>query len=196
MRSGRCLAILAATAALAAPACAAPVALAPPRDPGPVPAAATPADAHTTPAGSRPPGDVALCTVLPTRIVGELIGAGTPLDASGAGAQCTWRAATPTTEGGADPAPGGPVVQGAMLHASAYHAGRPDPHDPDVISVADLRGLGDEAFVVSLGDEHPTTLYVRDGQRALSLWLDDVPLTPHATERSLARMASLLLNLA
>lgn len=199
MRTGRRLAILAATATLVASACAAPVALAPPPDTGPAPAATpagAPAGAPAAPRPARPAGDVALCTVLPTRIVGDLIGAGAPVDASGAGAQCTWRASAPTSDGAAAPESGAPVVQGAMLDASAYHAGRPEPHDPGVTSVADLRGVGDEAFVVRLGVDDPTTLYVRDGQRALSLWLDDVPLTPQATERSLARMASLLLNLA
>ena len=128
--------------------------------------------------------------MLPTRVVGDLIGTSASFDASGAGTQCTWRAEPPAA------AAGGPVVQGALLDAGAFHSGRPAPGDPTVLSVDDLDHVGDEAFVVHLAEGAPTTLYVRDGQRALSLWLDDVALSPQATERSLARMASLLLNLA
>lgn len=196
MRSGRRVATLAAATVLAASACAAPVALGPsstdPAPPADPPPAAAPAAAA---AGT---GDVALCSVLPTRVVGDLIGTGAAFAASGAGPQCTWRAAVPAPEpaGAAEAVSGGPTVQGALLDAGAYHAGRPGPQDPSVVSVDDLHGVGDEAFVVRLAEGEPTTLYVRDGQRALSLWLDDVPLTPQATERSLARMASLLLNLA
>lgn len=187
MRSGRRLYLLAAVTALGVAACAAPVALG-----TDVPAGSTPDAPPADPAERAAPvahtGGIALCTVLPTRVVGDLVGAGAPFDASGAGAQCTWRGAGPDDDA--------PVVQAVMLDASAYHAGRPHPQDPSVASVADVAGVGDEAFVVRLGEGAPTTLYVRDGQRALSLWLDDVPLTPQATERSLARMASLLLNLA
>jgi len=194
VRTGRCLVTLATAGLLGLAGCAAPVALGPS---GPAPDPATPTtDAAGTP--SSPGADAALCAVVPIPMVGELIGVGEPVAASGTGPQCTWRAAgsagAGAEEDGDDDA--GPTLQGAVLDASAYHAGRPDALDPWVLSVDDLHGVGDEAFVVRLADGAPTTLYVRDGQRALSLWLDDAQLTPQATEQSLARMASLLLNLA
>lgn len=159
--------------------------------PQPAPRPSAEAVGHAGHAGER-----ALCTVLPTTVVGDLIGTGAALDASGDGTQCTWRGGAPVTGGAADLAADGPILQGVLLDAGAFDAGRPVPGDPSVQSVAEVGGVGDEAFIVRVGDGAPTTLYVRDGQRTLSLWLDGVSLTPEGTERSLARTASLLLNLA
>lgn len=192
--------MLAAVVALVAAGCAAPSTSNDPLE------HATP-ELRDTPSGQRvhheaAPLETALCTVLPTQVVGDLIGAGAALDASGSGSQCTWRGpgSTPGAEAsGHDPdlvGAEGPTLQGALVDVRAYDAGRPVPGDPSVISVADVQGVGDEAFIVRVAGGAPTTLFVRDGHRALSLWLDHAGLTPEATERSLARTASLLLNLA
>jgi len=192
--------LLTAAAALLAAGCAAP----PGSGDDLLGAAPAPVRQHVAQQVGHEPhaAEVALCTVLPPAVVGDLIGTGSAVHASGAGAQCTWRG--PGSVPGAEAsghAPDlasadGPTLQAAMLDAGAFHAGRPAPGDPSVLSVDDVHGVGDEAFVVRVGEGAPTTLYVRDGQRALSLWLDDVQLSPEATERSLARTASLLLNLA
>ncbi|HWH38189.1 MAG TPA: hypothetical protein VNT28_10500, partial [Candidatus Limnocylindrales bacterium] len=140
----------------------------------------------------------ALCTVLPQRLVGDLVG--TPaVGASGNGSHCTWELQGPSPAGeGPDLAAtdAGATLQGAFLDLRAFDAGRPPATDPGGAAVAELAGVGDEAYVVRLDGGAPTTLYVRHGQRALSLWLDDVALTPEATEQSLARVASLVLRLA
>jgi len=181
--------LLAAVAGLVAAGCGAPPYQADPLDGAVPPTPRVPAAEVVDHAGY--PAAPALCTVLPPTVVGDLIGTG-PVDASGSGAQCTWRGTAPVAGGPAD----GPTLQGVVLDAGAFHAGRRAAGDPSVQSVAEVRNVGDEAFVVRVGDGAPTTLYVRDGQRALSLWLDGVPLTPEGTERSLARTASLLLDLA
>lgn len=195
MRSRRrLLLILVAAASAFAAGCAAPL------DVGDAASAEPPArtaSVEATPvAHDAPRADVALCTVLPQRIVGQLTGAST-VEAVGEGRHCTWRLAAPTPVG----TPQGDLasygtLQGTFLDARAFDAGRPAVDDPAIAAVDDLPSVGDEAFVVRLDDAGPTTLYVRDGQRALSLWLDDVAMTPEATERSLARTATLLLRLA
>jgi len=200
--SRRLLAVL-ATASVAIAGCAAPADVSDPVTGGG--AAADP----SAPTAEQPPratsvrheeqtGEVALCTVLPRQMVGDLVSA-QAVGASGDGSQCTWHLQVPSPAdaggGGADlAATGDATLQGAFLDLGAFRAGRPPAQD--LARVAEVAGVGDEAFVVHLGDAAPSTLYVRDGSRALSLWVDDVPMSPEDTERSLARMASLLLDLA
>lgn len=194
MRSRRRLLLLAAATMALAGACAAPLDIG---DAASAETPPTPAPVEATPAGHEAPrADVALCTVLPQRIVGELTGA-RAVDAVGEGRHCTWRLAAPSPAGGSegDLASFG-TLQGTFLDARAFDAGRPAVDDPAIATVDELTSVGDEAFVVRLDEPGPTTLYVRDGQRALSLWLDDVAMTPEATEQSLARTATLLLRLA
>jgi hypothetical protein len=190
--------VLVVASALAAAGCAAPGIVEPPSThadaPG-IPAATAATEA--THAGA-PTGDTALCAVLPERVVGELVGAPTVV-ARGDGSQCQWelRVPAPAAPGGAHlTAADAPALGGAFVDVGAFVAGRPPVDDPSVTSVTELGGVGDEAYVVRLDGAAPTTLYVRDGHRALSLWLDDVALTPAATEKSLARVATLVLRLA
>jgi hypothetical protein len=196
VRSRRRLLLLTAATMALAGACAAPLDIGDGAS-AEAPPAPAPATVEATPAGhDAPRADVALCTVLPQRIVGELTGAGS-VDAVGEGQHCTWRLAAPSPAGssGGDLASYG-TLQGTFLDARAFDAGRPAVDDHAIATVDELTSVGDEAFVVRLDEPGPTTLYVRDGQRALSLWLDDVAMTPEATEQSLARTATLLLRLA
>jgi hypothetical protein len=188
----RLLLLTAATMALAA-ACAAPLDIGDAASAEPAPAPAV----EATPTGHEAPrADVALCTVLPQRIVGQLTGA-RAVDAVGEGRHCTWSLAAPSPAASSqgDLASYG-TLQGTFLDAGAFDAGRPAIDDPAIATVDEITSVGDEAFVVRLDEPGPTTLYVRDGQRTLSLWLDDVAMTPEATEQSLARTATLLLRLA
>jgi hypothetical protein len=188
--------VLVVATALAVAGCAAPGVVEPPSTHADAPG--IPAATEATHAGA-PEGDTALCAVLPERMVGELVGTATVV-ARGDGSQCQWQLRVPAPaapSGGADlAATHPPALGGAFVEVGAFHAGRPPVDDPSVTSVIDLDGVGDEAYVVRLDGSAPTTLYVRDGHRALSLWLDDVALTPAATERSLARVATLVLRLA
>ncbi|MFP5320673.1 MAG: hypothetical protein ACLGIC_02390 [Acidimicrobiia bacterium] len=203
MRALRRLSTMLAATALAAAGCAAPGYVGDPLggdraadEPAPVQAPAAQPTHH-----QEPTAEVALCTVLPKQLVGDLVDARI-IDAAGEGSQCTWRLQVPSPAS-SEPDDGShlagapaddPTLQGAFLDVGAFHAGRPPAGDPG--AVADLAGVGDEAFVVHLGDASPSTLYVREGDRALSLWLQDAPMAPQDTERSLARVASLLLDLA
>lgn len=143
--------------------------------------------------------EVALCTVLPQDLVGDLVDSRI-LDAAGDGTQCTWRLDTPSPAGTdevatdlADVAADG-TLHGVVLGRSAFDAGRPPAGE--AATVVELGGVGDEAFVVHLGSAAPSTLYVRDGDRTLSLWLHDGARARQDSERSLTRVASLLLDLA
>lgn len=162
---------------------------------------ATPAMAATPAHHEAHEAELALCTVLPSRVVGDLVGTAAALDVSGAGSQCTWSEQTGSErssgrdEPGAEVASAGAVLQGAVVDLAAFDAGRPPVGGTSPYSVADVGGVGDEAFVVR-ADGAPTTLYVRDGARALSLWLDADDVAPAAAERSLTRTATLLLRLA
>lgn len=200
MPAGRRLLVALAAAVLAVAGCAAPPGSEPSTggaaaDPAPGAPAEVPEGTPTHHEGQT--GEVALCTVLPTEVVGDLVRAGS-VESSGDGSHCTWHLQVPSPVGAGGPAPDladhGATLQGAFVDLGAFHAGRPPAHED--ASVAELAGIGDEAFVVHLGDAAPSTLYVREGTRALSLWVQDVPMSPEATERSLARVASLLLDLA
>lgn len=156
------LAALAAGILLGLPACGAPRdAAREPLEPG------AGAVAPATPAASPRPQ---LCDAIPGDVVVEATGR-SPVTSDGAGTQCSWRAATPAE---------GPevVLQGSFIDARTFDVGRPGG------GATEVRGVGDDAYLVQPGDGAPTTLYVRDGHRAFALWL-----THPAADGALTRLA-------
>lgn len=157
------LAALALVALLGAPACA-----------GREPAAVPPAPPVSAQLVAAP--DVAaptpLCDALPDDLVADVTGQ-VAITADGAGDQCSWRTAD---------AGGTAVLQGSFIDVRSFEAGR--THDATPAPA----GLGDDAYVVHV-PEASTTLYVRDGHRALALWLTQPTDRPADALAGLARRA-------
>jgi hypothetical protein len=163
----RWLAALPAAALLAVPACRAPED-ATPVTPVPVRLAAAPA--------VRAPSH--LCDALPRAHVAAVTGR-TTVAADGVGPQCSWRA--PAPHDGTDV-----VLQGSFIDARSFEVGRPDGTGATTVA-----GVGDDAYLVRTDAGSPVTLYVRDGNRGLALWL---PRPDAAPERTLAPLARRVLE--
>lgn len=134
-----------------------------------------PLDPPAAPLGALPRAAPAapLCDAIDPGAVAAATGHA-DVTADGAGTQCSWRAAA------------GPdvVLQGSFVDARTFEVARADGdgshHVPDV---------GDQAYVVPGAPGAPTTLYVRDGNRTLALWLTDAAGEPADALAGLARQA-------
>ena len=161
----RWLAILPVAALLAVPACRAGDDASAPPPPVAAQLAAAPDRDLAPPAH--------LCDALPGHLVAGATGR-SPVAVDGAGTQCSWR--TPSMGSGTDV-----VLQGSFIDVRGFEAGRPDD-----VGATTVTGLGDDAYVMRVGEGAPTTLYVRDGHRAFALWLT---LPADEAEPTLVRLA-------
>ena len=139
-----------------------------------------------------PPEDAPeICFLLDDDLITELIGVSV-VGIEGEGDTCRWT----LTESAA--VLGGPNEGGeASLEATFI-----DPEelisieasgDPDV-EVVPVDDIGDEAFLVRRDGIPPTTLFVLDGDRGLSLALANVLDGGHATEQALLDLDELILD--
>ena len=108
-----------------------------------------------TPAAIQAPAR--LCDAIPRDLVADATGR-SPVTVDGAGEQCSWRVPSPTD--GAEV-----VLQGSFIDTRSFDVVRPGA------GATTVQGIGDDAYLVEVGDGAPTTLYVRDGHQAFALWL-------------------------
>jgi hypothetical protein len=132
-----------------------------------------PLDGAATAAQPAAAGPAPLCEALPGDIVAAATGR-SPVSVDGTGTQCSWRA--PSTTDGTDV-----VLQGSFIDTRSFEVGRP------AAGATTVPHLGDDAYLVHVGDDAPTTLYVRDGHRAFALWLRHPAGEPEGALTQLAR---------
>lgn len=138
-----------------------------------------------------PEGASEVCELLPDHLITDLTGASV-VGIAGEGDTCTWT----LTESAA--VLGGPNEGGeASLEVTFI-----DPEefgdfeasgDPDV-EVVPVDEIGDEAFLVRRDGLPPTTLFVLDGDRALSVSLANIFDGGNATEQALTDLAEQILE--
>lgn len=137
-----------------------------------------------------PPGLPELCGSVSDERIEDLTGVAV-VGIDGQGQTCTWS----LTESAA--VLGGPNEGGdASLEATFIDpdelASAEATDDPDA-EVVPVEEVGDEAFLVRRDGTDPTTLYVRDGDRALALALANVLDGGNATEQALTDLAAEIL---
>lgn len=132
-----------------------------------------PVDAETSAEAPAAAPAAELCDALPGDVVAEATGR-SPVTVDGAGTQCSWRA--PAQADGSDV-----VLQGSFIDARSFEVGRPSG------GVTVVPHLGDDAYLVQVGDGAATTLYVRDGHRAFALWVTRHADAPDGALTHLAR---------
>lgn len=153
----------------------------------------------TSPSSIDAPGEVdevpaglpELCGLLSDELITDLTGASV-VGIDGEGDTCTWT----LTESAA--VLGGPNEGGEASLEATYL----DPaelasfqaSDEAGVDLAPVEGVGDDAFLVRRKGTAPTTLFVLDGDRALSLALANVLDGAHATEQALVDLATEILG--
>ena len=139
-----------------------------------------------------PPGLPELCESVDDDVIEDLTGVAV-VGVDGAGDMCTWS----LTESAA--VLGGPNDEGeASLEATLIDAelfAEFEAQDGAGIEVVEVDDVGDDAFLVRRDGVAPSTLYVRDGERALSLALANVLDGGNATEAALVDLARAVLEL-
>lgn len=138
-----------------------------------------------------PEGAPEVCELIDDDLITDLTGASV-VGIEGQGDTCTWS----LTESAA--VLGGPNEGGeASLELSFL-----DPEELPALEASDEPGVevvpvddvGDDAFLIRRDGLPPTTLYVRDGDRALRLALANVLDGAHATEQALTDLADQVLE--
>lgn len=138
-----------------------------------------------------PPGLPELCGLLSDELITDLTGASV-VGIDGEAGTCTWS----LTESAAvldGPNEGGEASL-EVTYLEPEELSSFEASDEAGVEVVPVDDVGDDAFLVRREGTAPTTLFVLDGGRALSLALANVLDGAHATEQALVDLAAEILG--